>query len=204
MHTPAPVEIIEGIVWADSLSLIASESGASKTFVALSAAAAVTDGLSWHGRATRHGSVVYISFEGDALGVRLRALHDVCKHRLNNLHIVRGSYPLSPRVTREGEERSLGEAIIAAELEALQHDITVAGEPRIVWGIIDTVRASMTGPEDNSEHVSAYLRAMRRLMARVPGAGWTLVHHAGWQDSDAARKRERGSSAWRGNCDATL
>ena len=62
----------------------------------------------------------------------------------------------------------------------------------------------MTGSEDSSEHVSAFLRAGRRLMARTPGAAWCLVHHAGWQDGDSARKRERGSSAWRGNCDATL
>ena len=70
--------------------------------------------------------------------------------------------------------------------------------------VVDTVRASLSGSEDSSEHVSAYLRAMRRLMARTPGAAWVLVHHAGWQDGETQRKRGRGSSAWRGNCDATL
>jgi hypothetical protein len=30
-----------------------------------------------------------------------------------------------------------------------------------------------------------------------------LAHHSGWQDGDTQRKRERGSSAWRGNVDAT-
>jgi hypothetical protein len=41
-------------------------------------------------------------------------------------------------------------------------------------------------------------------MTCVPGAAAILAHHAGWQDGESQRKRERGSSAWRGNCDATL
>jgi hypothetical protein len=41
-------------------------------------------------------------------------------------------------------------------------------------------------------------------MVPVPGAAVILAHHAGWQDGDSKRQRERGSSAWRGNCDGTL
>ena len=41
-------------------------------------------------------------------------------------------------------------------------------------------------------------------MVIVPGAAALLVHHAGWQDGDTPRKRERGSSTWRGNVDASL
>jgi hypothetical protein len=69
---------------------------------------------------------------------------------------------------------------------------------------VDTVRASLSGSEDSSEHVSAYLRAVGRVLATVPGAAALLVHHAGWQDGEGKRPRERGSSAWRGNVDGTL
>ena len=31
-----------------------------------------------------------------------------------------------------------------------------------------------------------------------------LAHHSGWQDGEVKRKRERGSSAFRGNCDQTM
>jgi hypothetical protein len=42
-------------------------------------------------------------------------------------------------------------------------------------------------------------------MTHSPGAAWLLLHHSGWQDSaETRRKRERGSSAFRGNVDATL
>jgi hypothetical protein len=37
-----------------------------------------------------------------------------------------------------------------------------------------------------------------------PAGGLHPRHHAGWQDGETQRKRERGSSAWRGNCDATF
>jgi hypothetical protein len=186
---PAPVEILEGIAWAASVSVLASESGAGKTFVLLDAAGAVSDGVDWHGRLTAAGSVVY----------------DVAGRRLEHLYMIRAHDPLSPRVTRDGEERSLGELTLAADLATLAADLAANQRPPIVLVVIDTVRASLTGSEDSSEHVSAYLRAVRRLLVGVPAAAVILAHHSGWQDGgDAQRKRERGSSAWRGNSDATL
>src|SRR5262249_31965986 len=70
--------------------------------------------------------------------------------------------------------------------------------------VIDTIRASMVGSEDRSEDVAGYLRAVRRLLAPYPEAGVVLAHHAGWQDGEVKRKRERGSSAFRGNSDVVL
>jgi AAA domain len=74
---PRPVEIIEGIAWAGCLTVLVAESGAGKTFVLLDASAAVSADVAWHGRATVQGSVAYISYEGDALELRLRALRDI-------------------------------------------------------------------------------------------------------------------------------
>ena len=56
LDAPRPVEIIEGVAFADSLSMFIAESGGGKTFVALDMAGAVSDGLSWHGRAVQQGS----------------------------------------------------------------------------------------------------------------------------------------------------
>jgi hypothetical protein len=204
LSEPAPTETIEGVAWAGLLTVLVSESGGSKTFVLLDAAAAVSAGVPWHGRTTRHGTVAYCSFEGDALGVRLRAFHHHIGHRLDNLAVIRLSEPISPRLTRDGEVRSIGEDILLREIDALDREIAEAHRPPLVLLVIDTVRASMTGSEDSSEHVSAYLRVARRVLARVPQAGGILAHHAGWQDGETKRKRERGSSSWRGNVDATL
>ena len=204
MATPRPIEIIDGIAWAGCLTVLVSESGTGKTFLLLDAAAAVSAGLKWHGRDTRQGSVAYLSYEGDALGVRLRALHDQGGHLLEHVYILRAHDPLSPRVTRDGEERSMGELAAVAALTVLARELDARRRPPIHLLVIDTVRASLAGSEDSSEHVAAYLRAVRRIAAQVPTAAIILAHHAGWQDGDTQRKRERGSSAWRGNCDATL
>jgi hypothetical protein len=201
----APITIVEGFAFANRVTVIASESSAGKTFVLLSIAAAVSDVGTWCGRAVAVGSVAYLSFEGDALNLRLRALVDVQHRALDNVYLLRAAEPLSPTLGRDRVELpSLGERLAAVEIDALGARLAADGRPAIALVIVDTVRASLTGSEDSSEDVSAYLRVVRRLVARVPGAAIVLAHHSGWQDGDAKRPRERGSSAWRGNSDATL
>ena len=204
MSEPRPAAIVEGVAWEGCCSVFVSESGAGKTFVLLDLSAAVSAGQTWHGRAVRRGSVAYVSFEGDALGLRLSALHDA-GFPLENVHVVRATDPLSPRVGRDGVEGvSFGEVAISEALAELTARLEAENRPTIALVIIDTIRASLSGPEESSEHVSAYLRAVRRLLAPFPGAAVILAHHSGWQDStEQRRKRERGSSALRGNVDAT-
>lgn len=204
IEAPGPAEIVEAVAWAGCITLVASASGTGKTFVLLDLAAAVSAGVAWHGRETLGGAVAYLSCESDALGRRLRALRDVRGYRLEHVYVVRLSHPLSPLTTRDGEQRSRGELDATDALSALRDDLAEDGGPPIRLVIVDTVRASMTGSEDSSEHASAYLRAVKRVLAVVPEAGVILAHHAGWQDGEAPRKRERGSSAWRGNVDGTL
>jgi hypothetical protein len=202
MTEPRPVEVIEGMAWADSLTSFTAESGTGKTFTLLSIAAAVSDDDHWLDRRVSSGSVAYVSYEGDALGVRLRAIRDVQGRELRHLYIVRASHPLSPMIDRDKVENpSLGESLLREALEALRDSLSASGLPPIKLVVIDTIRASLSGSEDSSEAVSAYLRAVRRVASSVPGAAVILVHHTGWQDGDSKRKRERGSSAFRGNID---
>ena len=92
---------------------------------------------------------------------------------------------------------------LAADLDEIVAVTVAEGLPPVRLVIIDTIRASLSGSEDSSEAVSAYLRAVRRLLAHSPDAGCLLVHHTGWQGGQNAQKRERGSSAFRGNVDAS-
>jgi uncharacterized protein YjhX (UPF0386 family) len=192
--------VVEGLAFQDSLTMLVSESGAGKTFVALSLAAHVSQGRRWFGRRVRGGAVAYIAFECDDFGSRMQAL-DEDGHDLSNLYLARASHPLSPRVGRDGVE-TYSEGELAA-IEALA-ELQVRAASPLVLVIVDTVRKSMSGSEDSSEHVSAYQRALSRIMATVPGAACVAVHHSGWNPEDSGRKRERGSSAWRGNSDATF
>ncbi len=204
MAEPVPVEIVEGLLWAGCVTVLVAESSAGKTFVALDLAAAISAGFSWHGRDVTRGSVIHIGYEGDAIGLRLRALSEHRHAQLDHVYRLRAAAPLSPLVSREGELSSLGELDVLDALRSLGHDLETDGKPPIVLIVVDTVRASLQGSEDSSEGVSAYLRAIRRLLEALPTAAALLVHHAGWQDGDAAKKRERGSSAFRGNVDATV
>lgn len=201
---PAPPEIVEGVAWAGCLTVLVAESSVGKTFVALDLAAAISAGLSWHGRTVTQGTVVHLGWEGDAIGLRLRALAEHRDARLEHVYHIRAADPLSPVVTRDTEVPSTGEVDVRTALKVLRDDLAAADLPPIVLIIVDTVRASLHGSEDSSEPVSAYLRAVRRILAALPGAAAILVHHAGWQDGETQKKRERGSSAFRGNVDATL
>ncbi len=205
MAEPRTAEIVSGIAWANCLTTFTAESGTGKTFCLLSIAAAVSDDSHWFDRQVSPGSVAYVSFEGDAIGVRLRAIREVQGRELRNVYVVRASQPLSPMINKERVETpSPGELILREALENLRDSLSGSGLPPIKLIIIDTIRASMSGSEDSSETVSAYLRAARRVASSAPGAAVILVHHTGWQDGDNTRKRERGSSAFRGNIDGTV
>jgi predicted transcriptional regulator len=204
---PDPEPVIEGLVWADSISVLASESGGGKTFVLLHAGACVASGNDFFSRKVKVGSVAYVYFEGN-INKRLEALRQV-GYDLSNLYTLRARDPISPRVDRDGTEKlSMGEAWLSEEIAKLRDQLAAEGRPPLVLLIIDTVRASLVGSEDSSETISAYLRVIRRLLDLVPGLGSILAHHTGWQDGDGRNRpkteRERGSSAFRGNVDGTL
>jgi hypothetical protein len=204
MKEPRPIAVIENFAWAGCLTVLVGEPAAGKTFVMLGACAALADGKPSFGRSTRQGSIAYVSFEGDALGPRLAALSEA-GFSLSNLYVIRASDPLSPRVERDGTEiLSLGEIDLAAALAELAARLRAEDKPPIRLIVVDTIRASLAGSEDRSAEVSAYIRAARRILAGCPGAAGALIHHAGWQDGEEPRRRERGSSAFRGNCDATF
>ncbi|MGH9320442.1 MAG: AAA family ATPase, partial [Vicinamibacteria bacterium] len=201
----APREcIVEDAVYRDGITVLAGESGSGKSFVVADMGAAVSEGHRWHGRDVIQGGVAYVAFEADALSLRCQAL-EAQERGIDDLHFLKASDPLSPVIQRDGSELpSLGEEVLTDRLHRLSEYLRENGRPPIVLLAIDTVRASLSGSEDSSSDVSAYLRAIRRILGTLPGAGALLNHHTGWQDGETQRKRERGSSAFRGNVEITL
>ncbi|MPY89611.1 MAG: AAA family ATPase, partial [Luteitalea sp.] len=199
---PYPRAVVEGMVWERFVTLLAAESGTGKSFLMLSAAGAVAYGVPWCGRSVEQGAVVYLSYEGDALGLRLQALEKDTGRPVDQIYLEHFRSPLSPAVSRDGGEiASIGEWQAQDAIITLRDELETRGLPPIRLIVVDTVRMSLAGSEDSSENVSSYVRAIRRLLEHIPKAGAVLVHHAGWQDGESKRKRERGSSAWRGNVD---
>jgi hypothetical protein len=204
IQAPTLEPVVEGVAYADSTSVLVSESGAGKTFVLIDIAAEVSAGKTWHGRRVQQGSVVYVGYEG-RVGRRLRALREVAGQQLEHVYVIHAADPLSPIVDRDRVELpSRGEIELTRDLDEIVAHGASNGLPPVVLLAIDTVRASLAGSEDASENVSAYLRTVTRLGTHVPGAARLLSHHTGWQDGETKRKRERGSSAFRGNVDCTV
>lgn len=202
---PLPVEVVESFVLQGRVTVVVAESTAGKTFFLLSMAAHVASGMAFHDRQVECGSVVYLKFEGDSLGVRLQGLIEHQGLDLENLYVLECSNPISPRSDKHaGEVACEEENKLIAALTELSAWLTTSVRPPVRLIILDTVRASMVGSEDASDTTSAYLRAVRRLLSAVPEAGAVLAHHTGWQDGEQKRRRERGSSTWRGNVDVTL
>jgi RecA-family ATPase len=158
------VEVIEGVAWTGCLSVLVAEAAAGKTFLFLDMGACLADGAVWHRRRVTPGSVAYLSFEANALSLRLDALRERAGRTLQHLHLLDARDPLSPRLGRDGTETpSLGEASAARALASLAARLAAASEPPIVCLMIDTIAASMVGSENTTEIVSAYLWAVRRL-----------------------------------------
>jgi hypothetical protein len=198
---PIPI-VVDGIVWAGCITTATGESGVGKSFVIADMASAL-GGHTWQGRGVVSGSVAYVYFEG-SLGVRLRAIQQAGRP-VDHVYTLLGTKRLSPAVARDQTETpSQGELDLRHELEALSRTLAEKSRPPVRLLIIDTARASMSGSEDASENVNAYLGAIRRLLRVIPDAGAIIVHHTGWQDADKPRKRERGSSDWRGSVDGSI
>lgn len=200
ISAPSPIEIIEGIAAAGCITLVVGESGAGKSFLLDEFAATVSAGTSCFDRLTAQGSLLTVQCEADNQGLRYRALVERKGYALDHVYVVRLREPLS----RRGDDRAVGEIALVKAIQSLAADLREKDHPPIRAIEVDTVRASMSGSEDSSEDVSNYLRAVQRIASAAPGAAIILSHHAGWQDGETPRKRERGSSAWRGNVDYTL
>lgn len=189
---PPPIPVVEGFIDEGQVGILSGESGEGKTFVGLSIAQAVASGARWGQCATRRGAVIYCSWEGDSFNLRLKALEvNKTPMRADFFHLVRGDASLNAMELRF--TKLFGDFQSACEL---------AGT-RVSLVVLDTLRMALGGSEDSSADVSEFLSCARRMSKTVAPAAVLILHHLGWQDSDAPKKRERGSSALRGNVDRT-
>lgn len=186
-----PVVTVPPFVYPGCLTVEVGAANAGKTFDALRLSTAINP----------HGSIAYISFEGDAFAKRLRAIKEHGGSQMENFYLLRASQPLSPSVRDGVEIPSDGELKITSALVELSHALKAQGKPPIMLIVFDTVRASLTGNEDDSGDIAALFRAYRRTLAVATGAGGLALHHTGWSRD---KPRERGSSAFRGGVEATF
>jgi KaiC/GvpD/RAD55 family RecA-like ATPase len=176
--------LCKGVVPSDSVGLLFGGSGTFKSFIALDLALHVAHGLSWLGRKTRQGPVIYIAAEGGAgLWSRIDAWHRA--RRLDPASAQLYAVTLPVDLVADGWR-----VVEAAEALHIR--------PALV--VIDTMSQTFAGEENSANEVAGYLREISARFRGQWGCANAIVHHSGHM----ATERPRGSSALRANVDWML
>lgn len=182
---PGVAWLIDGLLPRNGLGILVGEKGGLKSFLALDLAAHVCLGLDWHGRQVFPGSVVYVYAEGQ-IGIRSRIAAWKAYTGVQSLGLL--VLPQRVAVNELVDVRDLLEAIEA------RHRL-----PTLQLVIVDTLNRNMTGNENSSEDMSAFVRGCDGLR-ETTGAAVLVVHHVG----HGADTRSRGSSVLEAAADTVI
>jgi hypothetical protein len=177
--------LVKGLVPASAIGLVFGASGTYKSFLCIDLAMHVALGLSWTGRKTVCGPVVYVAAEGGA-GVARRIVawcRDAGEEVPDNVHLCTVPLTLSA----------------ADDIESLYLAISnLPQTPALI--IIDTLSQTFRGEENSSSDMAEYFRQINGSLRAVFDATVAVVHHSG----HSATERPRGSSAIVANTDFIL
>lgn len=179
--------LIDGVLDQHAFSVLYGESHTGKTFVALSAAAAIASGSPFANQKSEPGGVVYVAAEGGrGIRKRIAALRQTCD--LTHFAVVPCSINL---LGANSDVQPLCDLIGRAGL---------ALKTPVVLVVIDTLSRSIAGANENSsEDMTAFVRACDKIRS-ASGAHLMVVHHAGKDTSKGAR----GHSSLRAATDTEL
>ena len=182
--------LIYNEVLTKGLHMTYGEPASGKTFYVIDKAASIAceDIKSWHGKNIRHGQVVYFAGEASE-GVKLR-----CK----GWAIKRGIKPENVNLI------IFDEVFCLDDEKDTEHTIDKTIQqirkyaPNAVYILFDTLHAFMRGDENLAVDTNKFLKVCRTLISTFDCAV-ELIHHVG--NAQDAKKRGRGSSAWKGAMD---
>lgn len=182
--------LIYNEVLTKGLHMTYGEPASGKTFYVIDKAASIAceDIKSWHDKNIRHGQVVYFAGEASE-GVKLR-----CK----GWAIKRGIKPENVNLIIFDEVFCLDDEKDTAHTidKTIQQIRKYA--PNAVYILFDTLHAFMRGDENLAVDTNKFLKVCRTLISTFDCAV-ELIHHVG--NAQDAKKRGRGSSAWKGAMD---
>ena len=154
-----------------------------KTFVAIDVAFHIAAGLSYRGKRTIQGPVIYITCEGQrAFENRVAALVQRCRVDAKKVEL----YVLATSLTLPDDLRPLLWEIRAQKVE-----------PALI--VIDTLNRTMQGSESSDDDMAAYIRALDHIRDFF-GCTVLVVHHSG----HSQKNRPRGHSSLIGALDTQI
>jgi len=175
-----PQWVIDGIIPAESVSMVYGPSGKGKSFWQLDQAACVATGRKWNGRAVQQGPVVYVAGEGKSgYKARLEAWERQHRVRADNFWL----YDEPVRLwSRDGNRNSMARFIDEVNGANIR--------PRYI--VLDTLATCLGGANENDNgHMRELLDSAEEL-GRQWDSAITLVHHAGKSESS---RTPRGAQA---------
>ncbi|QNU16013.1 AAA family ATPase [Thermomonas sp. XSG] len=180
--------VIDGFLYADTLTNVIGKSGACKSFLLQGMAACVATGTHWMGRRVERGAVFYIGGEGlNGLLKRFRGWQNYTGVTLEGapLYIASGLPPLSDQLN------------VAATIEAIQECAEESffrmggADPALI--VIDTLARALGGADENSAaEVGRLIEGLDWIRQRW-GCAVACAHHTGHGEN--TQNRGRGSSA---------
>lgn len=180
-HLPPPDPLVDGLLPARGLAMLAGSRGLGKSLLALSVAGTVaTDLPMWTGMPVRHhGTVLFVSLEGfHGVPNRVRAWETWQQRRTDQL-----LWLPSPIDLRRRDDAHLLGAF------ATHHDAKLI--------VVDSARATGAGAEDTKD-MGAYVAGLETVQSQSD-ALVLVLHNTGWDGT-----RERGSTLLPDACDTTL
>lgn len=179
----APEVLIDDLLPLDSTAVLFGPSGSYKSFVALDWALHIASGLSWWGRKTAHGPVLYVVAEG-ARGTKYR-YEAWCEYH---------EIPEVPEITWLTVPANL---LLTSDRFAFYK---IVHEIHPTFTVLDTLARHMPGGDENSfETMSVLVEALDHIK-RLSGGTAAGVHHTGKDEGQGSR----GHSSLKGSLDAEL
>jgi hypothetical protein len=198
--------LVENIIPEQSVGLLAGLPQAHKTWVGLHLAYCVGTGNPFIGRfkVNKPSPVLYLSFEGNLPTLKRRVRKIIYEDAPKvSVYSVNGSLLYSGMSSGLNKSQENTQAGVAnATLSSITQTANKEGVKLI---IIDTLRASFVGNENDSNDIANYLSRINKLQADT-GASILLLHHIGKNsgeniDHHDPYKLARGSSAIAGSVD---
>jgi RecA-family ATPase len=190
---PEPEWIVDGIIPTQQLMVLAGEAGVGKSFFCYSLALAVAGGLSFGGRSTRPGRVLYFDEENSPPDLRAYV------HRLWTGH----GKPDTATIEEHLRVESFSMTGALREDAASMFQIASEHQPSLVF--VDTCAAVLQTEDENSNSEAAkHVRVMRRIKTFCPPECSIVVLKHATLNHKTGRKDIRGAKAWKGSTDATL
>lgn len=179
---PDPVPLIEGVLFRNSVVVLAGKFGTYKSFVAVSWACSLATGQPWFGHSVPQPvPVIYAAAEG-AYGIRRRIVAWEAQYGRvpDSMYLI----PVSVRLNR------------SADLAELEEIIAETGAKVLIF---DTLHASTPGIDENDSGEMGQAFDVLRGFQERHGICSILPHHTGH-----AGERARGSSSVEDDADTTF